>query len=263
LLSRKRFVLIAVFAFSFSLVFSSPAAAFARTDTPLSVSCPSPIAVSDLSYGSTAVATGGSPPYSFTTMNLPQSFSIDLTTGFVGSVGVTAFPGKTYDFTVTVTDSALPTANSFTADCSITVYFTALTTKLSASPIAVGQPVSDTAFLFLDGDTGGAISWYYSTTETCTSPGTAFGSPSVDTVTTAGTYTSGSQTFASPGTYYVYAIYDPAIGPVINSGCETLLVTSSSVPQFPITSFSSLLLIALLLPAILVVGRKFRATSQL
>ena len=133
---------------------------------------------------------------------------------------------------------------------------TSLTTKLSSSSITAGQSVYDTATLVLGSDTGGGITWYYSTSADCTSPGTTFGTPYFDTVTGSGDYVSGSQTFAVADTYYVYAIYDPSSGPSISSGCEKLIVTTGSVPQFPIAALSPLLLIGLLLPALLLLRKR-------
>lgn len=48
--------------------------------------------------------------------------------------------------------------------------------------------------------------------------------------------------------------FDPSAGL-----CVTPLIGATGVPEFPITSLSSLLLIALLLPALFLMGRKFRA----
>lgn len=51
--------------------------------------------------------------------------------------------------------------------------------------------------------------------------------------------------------------------PVLSTtGATVVPNTSSSVPEFPVSALSSLLLIALLLPALLLMGRKFRAVRS-
>jgi hypothetical protein len=71
-------------------------------------------------------------------------------------------------------------------------------------------------------------------------------SPTTDV---CGTYTSGFGIVVVETNF----VYSPGGDSFNVSGCPT------GVPQFPIASLSSLLLIALLLPAIFLMGRKFRA----
>ena len=144
-----------------------------------------------------------------------------------------------------------------------TVTSPTLTTSLSDSTIQAGGSVTDTATLSGVGTSaGGAITFYYSTSDVCpSSTATVVGSPF--SVSGPGKYgPSASQTFSSPGTYYWYATYDPTSGPAITSPCEPLTVTTKiiSSPEF---GAPAMLVAALGLLGVALLGRKLRAFPRI
>jgi len=101
-------------------------------------------------------------------------------------------------------------------------------TSLSSSSIAAGGSVTDKATLSGGIAPTGTMAFFYSASNTCPNTGaTQIGTPV--TVSDNGAYTSASQTFATAGTYYVYAVYS---GDGTNNGatsaCEPLVVGSTA-----------------------------------
>lgn len=123
-----------------------------------------------------------------------------------------------------------------------------ITTMLSSSSITVGGSVQDTASLSgLDSTASGTITFYYSTTDSCPSSGAIqVGSPS-GKISGNGKYTSISETFNSPGTYYWYATYTSSSiwgsrddhKLLLTSVCEPLTVSKASPSLSTILSSSS------------------------
>jgi len=139
-----------------------------------------------------------------------------------------------------------------------------LSTLLSQSSILAGGSVTDKATLSGVGESaGGAITFYYSTTDVCpptTAAPIVVGSPF--TVSGPGTYgPSASVTFSSPGTYYWFAVYDPTSGPVVTSACEPLTVTQTvSTPEF---GAPAMMVAALGLLGVALLGRKLRILPRI
>jgi Bacterial Ig-like domain (group 3) len=112
--------------------------------------------------------------------------------------------------------------------CSSPFIKTSLGTSLSSSSIPAGGSVTDKATLSGGIAPTGTIAFFYSTSNSCPTTGaTQIGTPV--TLSDNGAYTSASQTFPTPGTYYVYAVYS---GDGTNNGatsaCEPLVVGSTA-----------------------------------
>jgi hypothetical protein len=97
-------------------------------------------------YAETLTAAGGNSPYTWnvTAGALPPGLSLNTGSGVISGTPTAA---GTADFTVKVTDSATPSAQTVTRPLSITIDPAATTTHLSASPnpVTAGRPVTYTA----------------------------------------------------------------------------------------------------------------------
>jgi hypothetical protein len=95
----------------------------------LAVVCPANSADVGITYNSIVVATGGTPPYTYsiTGGSLPAGLALNPSTGVVTGTPVTAGPDT---FTVTATDSTLANANQ---SCSIPISVLPSTTPLPSS----------------------------------------------------------------------------------------------------------------------------------
>lgn len=104
----------------------------------------------------------------------------------------------------------------------------ALGTLLSQTTIAQGSSVSDTATLGGGTNPTGTMKFFVSTTDACPSVnGIQIGGASV--VSGNGDYSSSSQTFNTPGTFYWYAVYSGNGGNnAVTSTCESLVVTPTT-----------------------------------
>jgi hypothetical protein len=98
------------------------------------------------SYSQTNVASGGTTPYTYSlgSGSLPAGTSLNPSTGTVSGTPTT--PGL-FSYTITVTDSTTPIAQTATAASSGTIATTTTTTSLhsSVNPSVLGQPVTFTA----------------------------------------------------------------------------------------------------------------------
>jgi hypothetical protein len=94
--------------------------------TALAVTCPSSAAQIGVPYNSLLVATGGTPPYTYSTIgSLPQGLSLTPSTGFI--IGAPTGVGGTTSFSAHALDAAAGTA---TRSCSITT-----------APMSGGAPI--------------------------------------------------------------------------------------------------------------------------
>jgi len=113
--------------------------------SPLSVVTSSlPNGVAQSTYaGATLQAAGGVSPYfwSVTTGSLPGGLSLNSSTGAISGTPTTAGPSN---FTVTVTDSETPTAQTATKNLSITINPQLAVTTSSLAPASVGTAYSQT-----------------------------------------------------------------------------------------------------------------------
>jgi hypothetical protein len=137
-----------------------------------------------------------------------------------------------------------------------------LTTALLATNILQGSYVSDMASLAgATGDAGGTIAFFFSTSNNCPATGATQVGATV-AVSGNGDYSSSSQTFSTPGTYYWYAVYS---GDGSNNGasspCEPLVVqpTTTGVPEFPA---GVLVLIAATVPLLLLLRKRVVAAPK-
>jgi hypothetical protein len=151
-----------------------------------------------------------------------------------------------------------PIANGYhqAAPCSPT----SLTTTLSSGSITAGQSVTDSATLGLGNTPTGSVVFFVGMTNICPNTHTSsVGTPA--SATGDGSYASGSMTFNTPGTYYWYAVYSGDSNNLASaSTCEKLIVSPSAtgVPEFPLSSLGSLLVVGLALSAVLIAFRKSR-----
>jgi hypothetical protein len=141
-------------------------------------------------------------------------------------------------------------------------FTTTLTTTLSSTSVVAGTSFTDKATI-AGGGTGataptGTITWFYTTGSTCPATSGATSAGSV-TVSGNGVYTSPSITIGTAGTYNVYAVYSGDSNNLGSaSACEPITVTphTTGAPQFPAGSLGMLAMIALMLPALLLLRRK-------
>jgi len=98
--------------------------------------------------------------------------------------------------------------------------------SLSTSSITQDGSASSVATLASGSSPTGTIAFFFSTTNTCPASGaTQVGSPVA--VTGDADYSSTSQVFTSPGTYYWYAVYSgDSNNAAVVSPCEPLTVTA-------------------------------------
>jgi hypothetical protein len=109
-----------------------PGPAVTGTPGALSVVCPNSAANVSVAYTSLVVATGGTPPYTYSiTGSLPLGLTLNTSTGVVSGTPTTAGPGL---FSVNALDSALGTA---TASCSLTTSVTPATTPAPSALLLV------------------------------------------------------------------------------------------------------------------------------
>jgi len=114
-----------------------------------------------------------------------------------------------------------------------------VTTQLSSSAITAGNSVTDQATLAGGNSPTGTMSFYYSSSNTCPN-GNGIQVGTGVTVAGNGVYTSVSQTFSTPGTYYWYAAYsgDSNNAPA-TSACEPLVVTASGTPSITLAPLTA------------------------
>ena len=103
-----------------------------------------------------------------------------------------------------------------------------LETLLSRTTIAQGASVSDTATLGGGTNPTGTMKFFFSTIDACPGAnGIQIGGASV--ISGNGDYQSSSQTFNTPGTFYLYAVYSGDGGNnAVTSACESLVVTPTT-----------------------------------
>jgi hypothetical protein len=135
-------------------------------------------------YSATLAASGGTSPYTWSlpTGTLPAGLTLAAATGAISGTPTTA---GIFDFTVEVTDSSTPTAQTATADLSIVVVSSSGVIALSGG--VVGVPYSETATV-----TGGTPPYTWSITAGALPPGLTIDASSggiSGTPTTAGTFT--------------------------------------------------------------------------
>jgi len=154
---------------------------------PIMLTCPAATAQVGVAYSSALVATGGTPPYTFSISSgsLPPGLTLNTTTGAITGTPTTA---GTYSFTGMVVDSSGKPAGTTTANCTITV--TAAPTATCAVINAVqGTPITPVT-LVGSGGAGGPYTF------------TATGLPAGLSISTSGTI-SGTPTVSGTFSYTV------------------------------------------------------------
>jgi hypothetical protein len=104
-----------------------------------------------------------------------------------------------------------------------------VTTQLSQTPITAGDAVTDSATISGGSSPTGTVSFFYSSSNSCPASSGAVQIGSPIAVSGNSVYSSVSQTFLTPGTYYVYATYSgDSNNAAVTSACEPLVVTPAA-----------------------------------
>ncbi len=96
------------------------------------------------SYSATVAVTGGITPYTFSATDLPSGLAINASTGAITGTPAQSAVG-TASVTITVTDSTTPTAQTATADLSLTI--DAATSPAACSQMSTGDNASLNGFV--------------------------------------------------------------------------------------------------------------------
>ena len=159
---------------------ASVATFYALAATPVSITtAPLPGGTAGIAYGPVTIgASGGAPPYAWAVTNgaLPDGVLLDPATGILSGTVQASAPGYpfTYQFTVTVTDSATQTAS---AQFTITIAAALAITTASLPDGTVGQPYAQPVSA-----AGGSPPYLWQIVAGALPPGLALTSPFVQSV---------------------------------------------------------------------------------
>src|SRR3989441_2184640 len=180
----------------------------------------------------------GGVSYDCSSVTLSSTVTSAMSTCSFGS----SSPG-TYNAIVNGTGGTPPTSHQVSYTITVTKASPSVSTTLSASAIAVGGSVTDSATLTGTDllTAGGSVTYQFFTGSTCVGAGTVVGSP---VVVNAGLIpTSASQTFSSAGLFSWNAAYSgDANNNAALSSCETLSVVTPA--GFTISASPALLTVA-------------------
>jgi hypothetical protein len=186
-------------------------------------------------YSSAVAATGGTSPYTYSASNLPNGLSISNTTGAVTGIPAASAVG-TSTVTVEVRDSTQPTAESTTANLSITIAATVVApSRLTITTTSLPGGTAGTAYSGAIAASGGTTPYTFSASNLPSglsinhSTGAITGSPgqgAVGTTSVAVTVTDAGQPTPQTATASLnITIAAAVVAP------STLKITTTSLPD--------------------------------
>jgi hypothetical protein len=176
-----------------------------------------------VAYSAAITATGGTTPYSYSATGLPSNLSINSSTGAITGTPALSSVGS-HSVNVTVTDAGKPTAQSATANLSITVSsvqpskLTITTTSLSGGTVGVAYSAAITA-------AGGTTPYSYSAT----------GLPSNLSINSSTGAITGTPALSAVGSHSVNVTVTDAGKPTAQSATANLSITVSSAQPSKLT----------------------------